>query len=82
MMDNANPHADLDDFDPSLVGYECDGSFLAEVHAMEECGEQAPQWHCQLKPDCGAKRRRDCPAIKLRAAILATAPILTTWKRQ
>ena len=77
-----NPHANLDDFDPSLVGYECDAHFSAEVYAMEACGEPAPEWYCQLKPDCGAKRWQDCPAIKRRAAILATAPILMTQERQ
>ena len=83
MPENASPHARLDDFDPSLVGgYECDAHFLAEVHAVAECGEPVPEWYCQLKPNCGAKRRQACLAIKRRAAILATAPILMTLERQ
>jgi hypothetical protein len=63
--------AHLDDFDPSLVGFNCDDSFLGEVWAMQECGEKPPDWYCSLKPDCGAKKWQDCPAIKRRAAILA-----------
>ena len=74
--------AHIDDFDPAIVGYECDGPFLAEVWAMQECGDEPPDWYCQLKPDCGAKHWRDCPAIKRRRAVLASWPIIATWNVQ
>jgi hypothetical protein len=74
--------AHLDDFDPSLVGYQCDEHFLAEVYAMRECGEPPPEWFCPFKSGCDAKEQRDCPAIKQRVAILAASPIFATWGPQ